>query len=95
MIDETSQYPIGGETLTQVIIEACLAAAERNFDEESKRHTERFQVMLPLAIKADLEKSAPTSLGPDRGDCGYGFGYSYEELRARRIGAITLDSDIL
>ena len=96
MIDETNQYPVGGETLTQVIIEACLAAAERNFDEEEKSHTERFKQMLLLAIKNDLEKSSPTSLGPDRGDCGYTSGYDYYELaRASRIGDITLDSDIL
>jgi hypothetical protein len=93
MVDETNQYPVGGETLTQVIIEACLAAAERNFDEENKRHTERFKEMLPLAIKADLEKSSPTSLGPDMGDCG--SRYDYETARASRIGAITLDGDIL
>lgn len=97
MIDETNQYPVGGETLTQVIIEACLAAAERNFDEENKRHTERFMQMLPLSIKADLEKSSPTSLGPDRGDCGYGYdyGYDYDLARASRIGGLTLDSDSL
>jgi hypothetical protein len=96
MVDETNQYPVGGETLTQVIIEACLSAAERNFDEENKRHTERFEQMLPLAIKADLEKSSPTSLGPDRGDCGYGWGYGYDEAaRASRIGSLTLDGDTL
>jgi hypothetical protein len=96
MVDETNQYPVGGETLTQVIIEACLAAAERNFDEENKRHTERFMQMLPLAIKNDLEKSTPTSLGPDmpRGECGYGC-YDYGEARAARIGTLTLDSDVL
>jgi hypothetical protein len=94
MVDETNQYPVGGETLTQVIIEACLAAAERNYDEESKRHTERFMLMLPLAIRADLEKSSPTHLGRDVGD-GYGCGWDYETARASRIGTITLDSDIL
>lgn len=93
MIDETNQYPLGGELLTQVIIEACLAAAERNFDEENKRHTERFMQMLPLAIQADLEKSSPTSLGPDMGDCGYG--YDYEAARASRIGQIKLGATIL
>ena len=92
-IDATNQYPVGAELLTQVIIEACLAAAERNFDEENKRHTERFAEMLPLAIKNDLERSSPTSLGPDRGDCGYGW--DYETARASRMGAVTLDGDTL
>ncbi len=65
MIDAVSQYPVGGESLSQVITEACLAAAERNYDEEVGRHTERFQAMLPLAIAADLEMTSPTQLGPD------------------------------
>lgn len=95
MVDETNQYPVGAELLTQVIIEACLSAAERNFDEENKTHSVRFAEMLPLAVRNDLERSSPTSLGPDRGDCGYGYGYDGEMARASRIGSITLDSDIL
>lgn len=93
MIDETNQYPIGAELLTQVIIEACLAAAERNFDEEKKGHSEQFAIMLPLAIKNDLERSSPTSLGPDRGDCYYGW--DSELARASRIGSISLDGSDL
>ena len=96
MIDSTNQYPVGGETLAQVILEACLAAAERNFDEENKRHTERFQQLLPLAIRADLEKSSPTSLGPDmpKGERGRGI-YDDYWLRSSRIGTLTLDGDTL
>lgn len=96
MIDETNQYPVGGETLAQVITEACLAAAERNFDEQNKRHTERFQQLLPLAIQADLEKSAPTSLGPDmpKGQRGCGL-YDDYWLRSSRIGGLTLDGSDL
>jgi hypothetical protein len=96
MIDSTNQYPVGGETLAQVILEACLAAAERNYDEENKRHTERFGQLLPLAIRADMEKSAPTSLGPDmpKGERGRGL-YDDYWLRSSRIGAVTLDGDTL
>ena len=96
MIDSTNQYPVGGETLAQVILEACLAAAERNYDEENKRHTERFQQLLPLAIRADLEKSTPTSLGPDmpKGERGRGI-YDDYWLRSSRIGTLTLDGDTL
>lgn len=65
MIDAINQYPVGGETLAQVILEACLAAAERNYDEQEGRHTKRFQELLPLAIQADLEMTCPTTLGPD------------------------------
>lgn len=98
MIDATNQYPVGGETLAQVITEACLAAAERNYDESEARHTKRFMELLPLAIQADLRKSAPTSLGPDAPRrSGYYFSpYDYDR-RARevRIGSLTLDGDTL
>jgi hypothetical protein len=96
MIDSTNQYPVGGETLAQVILEACLAAAERNYDEENKRHTERFGQLLPLAIRADMEKSAPTSLGPDmpKGERGRGL-YDDYWLRSSRIATLTLDGDSL
>ncbi|MHC4372171.1 MAG: hypothetical protein ACYSW8_31590, partial [Planctomycetota bacterium] len=63
MIDSTNCYPVGAESLTQVITEACLAAAERNFDEQEGRHTQRFLELLPLAIAADQEMTSPTSLG--------------------------------
>lgn len=90
MIDETNLYPVGGETLTQVITEACLAAAERNFEEQLGTHTMRFQELLPPAIATDLEKSSPTSLGRDaprderRND-------SYYWLRSSRIGTVSID----
>lgn len=65
MIDSTDKYPIGAESLTQLITEACLAAAERNYDEQEGRHTKRFQELLPLAIATDQEMTSPTQLGPD------------------------------
>lgn len=65
MIDETNLYPIGAETLSQLMLEACLAAAERNFEEQLGTHTKRFMELLPLAIRADLEMTSPTTLGKD------------------------------
>ena len=95
MIDDTNQYPVGGETLAQLIVEACLKSVEVDFYEKTDgRHTRKFYEMLPLAIKADQEKSAPTSLGPDmpRGEGYYsGVGYDYDYARAARIGTIVLD----
>ena len=94
MIDATNQYPVGGETLAQLIIEACLSAVELDYYEKvDGRHTRMFQAMLPLAIAADREKSSPTSLGPDspRGEGYYScFGDSDYE-RARRMGSVSLD----
>ncbi len=96
MIDSTNQYPVGGETLAQVILESCLAAAERNYDEQAKLHRDRFMELLPLAIQADREKSSPTSLGRDIGDRHHRHGmYDYDYARASRIGDLTLDTDRL
>lgn len=98
MIDVTNQYPVGGETLAQVITEACLAEAERLLDDKEGLHTKRFMEILPLAIAADLEKSSPTSLGPDcpRGDGYYSGTYDSEYwARSSRIGDLTLDGDLL
>ena len=99
MIDSTNQYPVGGETLAQLIVQACLMAVEMDFYEKTDgRHTRRFYEMLPLAIQADLQKSAPTHLGPDmpRGE-GYHFGvYDADHYaRAARMGALTLDGSTL
>lgn len=91
MIDATNCYPIGGETLAQVIVEACLAAAERNYDETAGRHEAHFMELLPLAISADMELSSPTTLGADAPRNTNGVYPS----RASRMGAIILDGTTL
>lgn len=87
MIDTTNQYPVGGESISQLIVEACLAAAERNYDEEAKHHTRRYMELLPLTIAADQEMSSPRTLGPDapRGE------YGRYVTRASLCGDVTLD----
>jgi hypothetical protein len=94
MIDATNLYPVGGETLAQVITEACLAAAERNFEEQESTHTKRFQELLHLAIATDQEKSSPTSLGRDSPRDKRRNVSSYW-LRSSRIGTLSLDGDDL
>lgn len=94
MIDETNLYPVGGETLTQVIIEACLAASEANFEEQEGRHTKLFLELLPVAIQADQDKSSSTSLGGDAPRDGRRNVSDYW-LRSSRIGTLTLDNDAL
>lgn len=90
MIDADNPYPVGGETLAAVITEACLAAAERNLDDTEAVHNKRFLELLPLAIRADQEKSSPTTLGPDAPRTG-NFTTSNYWLRSSRIGAVSLD----
>lgn len=90
MIDADNPYPVGGETLAAVITEACLAAAEHNLDDAEAVHNKRFMELLPLAIRADQEKSSPTSLGPDAPRTR-NFSTSNYWLRSARLGAVSLD----
>ena len=89
-IDAVNQYPIGGETLSAVILAACLAAAEHNLDDAEGIHERQFQQLLPLAIAADQERSSPTSLGPDAPRSEQGSVSSYW-LRSARLGTVSLD----
>ena len=98
LLDGTNLYAIGGEVLSPVMLEACLAAAEHTFEEREHVHEKRFTEMIGLAILADQERSSPASLGPDapRGERGR-FGvvdYSYR-LREQRIGDLTFGGDAL
>jgi len=98
MVDAINQYPIGGEVLSQVILEASLAAAEHNFEEREHVHEKRFMEAIALAIKNDKERSSPTSLGPDAPREAYGkFGVvDYDYLsREQRIGQLTFDGDVM
>lgn len=98
LMDSVNLYAIGGELLSQLILEASLAAAEHNFEEREHVHEKRFMELLPLAIRDDQERSSPTSLGPDapRGERGsYGMtDYAYR-LREQRIGELTFGGDTL
>lgn len=97
-IDAVNQYPIGGELLSQVILESCLALAERNFEERKHVHEDLYLESIALAIKNDQERSSPTSLGRDApsGENGK-FGvldYDYR-LREQRISSLTLNGTVL
>jgi hypothetical protein len=98
LLDEVNLYAIGGEVLSQVILEACLAAAEHNFEEREHVHERRFMELIGLAIREDQERSSPTALGPDApsGESRR-FGmvdYSYR-LREQRMGQLTFGGDNL
>jgi hypothetical protein len=89
-IDADNPYPVGGETLSAVILEACLSAAEQNLDETEGVHEKRLLELLPAAIRADQDKSSPTSLGPDSPRIAGRVG-SYYWARSARIGTVSLD----
>jgi hypothetical protein len=97
-LDDSNPYPIGGEMLSQVILEACLAAAEHNYEEREHVHEKRFMEMIVFAIQKDQERSSPTSLGSDspRGVGGkFGvFDYDYRS-REQRLGRLIFDGDTL
>lgn len=98
LLSETNLYPIGGEMLSQCILEACLASAEHNFEERENTHERRFQELIGLAIRDDQDRRSPTSLGPDSPRVNHsGFGmvdYGYR-LREQRIGRLTFGGDTL
>lgn len=97
-LSESNPYPIGGEMLTQVILEASLASAEHNFEEREHVHEKRYLEQIALAIRNDLDRSSPTELGPDSPRDVYGrfsvFDYN-DRLRQQRIGRLTFDGDTL
>ena len=93
LIDDTDLYPIGGEVLSPAILEACLSAAEQNFEEREHVHEKRFLELIGLAIRDDQERSSPTTLGSDGSRMGIG-GDSYR-MREQRIGQLTFDGDPL
>ena len=86
MLSSTNSEPIGGEALSQVILEACLAAAEHNYDDTEAVHEKRYLELLPLAIRTDQERSSPASLGGDAPRDGRGHWVS----RASRISTVTI-----
>lgn len=92
LLDEVNLYAIGGEVLSQVILEACLASAEHNFEEREAVHEKRFMELIGLAIRDDQDRSSPTSLGPDGSRLGRRFGMvDYEHhLREQRLGSVSI-----
>lgn len=97
-VDAVNEHPIGGELLSRVILEACLAAAEHNFEEREHVHEKRFMEDIAVAIRNDQVRSSPASLGPDapRGVSGKFSVFDYDyHWREQRIGRLTLDGEEL
>lgn len=96
-INDANPYPVGGEMLSQVFLEACLAAAEHNYEEREHVHEKRFLELIGLAIRNDQDRSSPTSLGQDAPSGVYGkssvFDYDYR-MREQRIGRLTIGGQI-
>jgi hypothetical protein len=95
LLDATNRYAIGGEVLSQVMLEACLAAAEHNFEEREHVHEKRFMELIGLAIRDDQNRSSPTSLGLDGSAYGRsGMTDHAYRLREQRIGSVSIDGNI-
>ncbi len=87
MIDNDHPYPLGGEVLASVIIEACLAAAEKNLEDAPGVHFAQYQKLLAAAIQIDKEASSPDTIG---------FGSMRTEcLGPRLVGTLTYEGDEL
>jgi hypothetical protein len=63
MIDVSNPYPLGGEVLAPVIVESCLAAAERTFRDTEEIHGAKYRELLELAIKNDNNAASPDAIG--------------------------------
>lgn len=63
MLDSVNKYPLGGSAMAEVILESCLAVAEKRFVEDSKIHQEEFQRLLLQAIANDADSFSPDFLG--------------------------------
>ena len=82
-LDATNQYPLGGDVLAPVLLEAVLAAAERNLEQKDAEdpdaiHNRKFRELLALAIQQDKEESTPDTVGVDHG------AHHYDRFPARR-----------
>jgi hypothetical protein len=71
-IDATNQYPLGGDVLSAVISESCLAAAEREIAGKDGTnpdavHNRALVPLLAVAIQRDKERGSPDTLGVDYG----------------------------
>lgn len=97
VLDATNIFAIGGEMLSQVMLEACLAAAEHFYEEREAVHEKQYLQLIDMAIRDDQERSSATELGPDapRNE-RQRFGmvdYAYR-LREQRIGSVSIDGTI-
>ena len=62
-LSATNPYPLGGEQFAEVIVEACLAAAESTMDDNQQVHAERYATELALAIGVDNTHRSIDNLG--------------------------------
>ena len=64
------QYPMGAETVSDVITEACLHSAELLFNDAPGAHSAHFDELLKAAIAVDADAMSPDTLGYnyDHGD---------------------------
>lgn len=89
MIDGDNPNPLGAEVLSQVIIESCLAAAERTFrDTDEEVHSKTYARLLAAAIEIDKDAASPDFIETDQFLGGY-------DGELPRKGTITLFGEVL
>lgn len=80
MIDAVNKFPLGGTAMSEVLLESCLAVAEKRFVEDSKIHQEEFKLLLAQAIDNDADAFSPDFLGYNSDNSEIG-GFSYRDGR--------------
>lgn len=66
-VSSSLTYPYGGMLHGATILEACLAAAERQKEANDGRHEQQYLMLLPQSIRRDAEATAPDRVGFDLG----------------------------
>lgn len=61
-----TDYPLGGETHAETILESCLSVAEQRMDDEVGLHTQAFAERLASSIMLDQKLMAPDTFGYNR-----------------------------
>ena len=63
-LGDNDEVPHGGPPFAELLLESCLAAAERRYDEhESVYHQKKFEQLLVAAVAFDTSVEAPSHLG--------------------------------
>lgn len=70
-LSATYLYPLGGMRMSELLLQSCLAVAERRLNGETGPQYEQFVAMLAAAIANDRDADAPDTFGFTRGALDY------------------------
>lgn len=85
-LSDEDSIPLGGAQYAEIVLQSCLASAERRYDEhESGYHQQKYHELLMAAIEHDRKSQTPNRLG-------YNGDWSDSTVRTRHPGYTGVDS---